>query len=165
MKIIDKNGKLFGKVNMLDLVIVLVIIIAGLFIVNKFSINGNDTTVTSSAKKQIYLVAEAYKQAPDVAESIVQGDTLVSQNKYQNGKIDYVNIRDNDYLSTTIDGKLVASKNPLLKTIEVGIKCQGNVNGPYIDSGGQELKVGLPYWIKTSKGQIRGFIKEIKIEE
>lgn len=163
MKIIDKNGKLFGKFNIIDLVLVLIIIMAVFFVINKFS--DNDTTVNSSTKKQIYLVAEAYKQAPNVVESIVEGDTLVAQNKYQNGTIDYVKIRDNDYLSTTSDGKLVASKNSLHKTIEVGIKCEGNINGPYIDSGGQELKVGLSYWIKTSKGQIRGFIKEIKIEE
>lgn len=164
MKIIDKNGKLFGKINVMDIIIVLLVIVIGVAVINKLNNKGSGTAI-SSAKKDIYIVAEAYSQAPDIAESIVEGEALVAQNKYQPGNIDYVDIRDDDYVATTKDGKLVAAKDSSRKTIEVGINCKANISGPYIDSGGQEIKVGLPYWIKTSNGQIKGLVKEVRLEQ
>ncbi|QUH30143.1 DUF4330 domain-containing protein [Vallitalea guaymasensis] len=164
MKIIDKNGKLFGKINIMDIIIILLVIVIVFAVYSKFNKNDSGTAV-SSTKQDIYIVAEAYSQVPEIAESIVEGETLVAQNKYQPGNIDYVEITDDDYVATTKDGKLVAAKDTSRKTIEVGIKCKANINGPYIDSGGQEIKVGLPYWIKTSNGQIKGVVKEIRLEQ
>ncbi|MCT4688604.1 DUF4330 domain-containing protein [Vallitalea sp.] len=163
MKIIDKNGKLFGKINIMDIIIILLVIVIGFAVYSKYK--KDSETVVSSTKKDIYIVAEAYSQAPEITESIVEGETLVAQNKYQSGNIDYVEITDDDYVTTTKDGKLIATKDTSRKRIEVGIKCKANINGPYIDSGGQEIKVGLPYWIKTSNGQIKGVVKEIRLEQ
>lgn len=163
MRIIDKNGKLFGKINIMDIIIILLVVLIGVTLYNK--LNNSGGSAAASTKQDIYIVAEAYGQAPDVVDSIKEGDTIVAQNKYQSGNIDYVDIRDDNYVTTTKEGKLIVQKKTEKKTIEVGINCKANVNGPYIDCGGQEIKVGLPYWIKTSKGQIRGLVKEIKLEQ
>ncbi|GKX30446.1 hypothetical protein SH1V18_29260 [Vallitalea longa] len=163
MRIVDKNGKLFGKINIMDIIIILLVILIGVTLYNKIY-NKGDSAV-SSTKQDIYIVAEAYGQAPDVVDSIKQGDKIVAQNIYQSGDIDYVDISDDNYVTTTNEGKLIVQKRTDKKTIEVGINCKANINGPYIDCGGQEIKVGKSYWIKTSKGQIRGFIKEIKLEQ
>ncbi len=162
----DKKGRLFGIINIMDLLIIL-IVVATLFVgYTKFIKKTPETpTGTGSNKKEIYIVAEAYRQDANVVASIKEGDTLVAQNKYQPGKIDYVEIRDNDYVATDKEGNLIAAKDSIEKTIEVGITCQANVSGPYIDSGGQMIKVGSIYWIKTSKGQISGFVKEIRLDE
>lgn len=163
MRIVDKNGKLFGIINIMDIIIILLVILIGVTFYNKLN-NKGDSSV-SSTKHEIYIVAEAHNQAPDITESIKKGDTLVAQNIYQNGEIDYVNITDDNYVTTTKEGKLILEKRTDKKKIEVGINCAANINGPYIESGGQEIKVGKSYWIKTSKGQIRGYIKEIKLEQ
>lgn len=166
MKLVDKKGRLFGIINLIDLLIILIVIAIGFVGYNRFIKKTDETTAGSgSNKKEIYLVAEAYRVEADIAASIQAGDQLVSQNKYQQGEIDYVEIRDNDYVATDKEGNLIAAKDPVEKTIEVGIICQANISGPYIDSGGQMIKVGSNYWIKTSKGQIQGYVKEIRLDE
>ncbi|MCT4542484.1 MAG: DUF4330 domain-containing protein [Vallitalea sp.] len=165
MKIVDKDGKLFGKINIMDIIIILLILVIIVTLANKLNNKDSNNIVTSSSNKEVYIVAEAYSQAPEIVKSIVKGDTLVAQNKYQSGSIDYVEVRDSDFLSTNKKGKLIREKDTSKKVIEVGIKCKANISGPYIDCGGQELKVGLPYWIKTKNGQIQGFIKDIKLEQ
>ncbi len=165
MKLMDKKGRLFGIVSIMDLLIIIVVIAIGFVGYTKFIKEPSGNSGAQSNKKEIYIVAEAYRQDANVVASIKEGDELVSKNKYQEGKIEYVEIRDNDYVATDKDGNLIAAKNPLEKTIEVGITCQANVSGPYIDSGNQEIKVGLGYYIKTSKGEIHGVVKEIRLDE
>lgn len=165
MKLLDKKGRLFGIINIMDLLIILVIITIGFVAYTKFIKKPDNAPVAQSNKKQITIVAEAYRQRPSIAASIKEGDTLVAQNKYQTGKILSVSIRDNDYVASDAEGNLIAQKDKAEKTIEVEISCEANVSGPYMDSGGQMLKIGYPYWIKTAEGQIKGFIKEIRLEE
>lgn len=45
---IDKNGKLFGKVSIIDIVIIIAVIVAGVFFVNKIGLFSNNTTITNS---------------------------------------------------------------------------------------------------------------------
>ncbi len=162
MKVVNKKGKLFGFINVIDLIIILGIVIIGVFLASR--LGNNNTTVTTSAKQKLYIVAEAYKKSPEVVEGFIVDDKIVSQNKYQDGTIDYVTITEANEIVTMADGELVAAKNPLLKDIEVGIRCLANVNGPYMDVGGQEIKVGLNYYIKTDKAEVHGTIKEIRFE-
>lgn len=160
---INKKGQLFGKINIIDLLICAVILSVIVFILGAKNNDEANVTVTPSNKKEIYIVAEAYNLNEEIAKSFIEGDKIVAQNRYQEGTIDQVTITEANYVGTTIDGDLVAQSSPLFKNIEVGISCTVNVNGPYMDIGGQEIKIGNSYWIKTDKAQVAGVIKEIGV--
>lgn len=51
---IDKNGKLFGKVNLIDLIIVLVLLALVIFAVFKFAVPSNDDSTDSRVKITLF---------------------------------------------------------------------------------------------------------------
>ena len=55
--IIDKNGKLFGKVNIIDLIIVLAVVILGVFVALNFT-GGEDAEVPAAQKAVIKFYSE-----------------------------------------------------------------------------------------------------------
>ena len=76
MKFIDKNGKLFGEISIIDLVIILCIILIGLFAFLKMSVNDN----ILFPDKEEYLVT--YKLS-NVKNSLV--DSFYLNDKVYNG--------------------------------------------------------------------------------
>ena len=48
---IDKNGKLFGKISIVDIIIILAIIVAGLFFVRRLGIFSPKSAITNSGDK------------------------------------------------------------------------------------------------------------------
>ncbi|MBE7020051.1 MAG: DUF4330 domain-containing protein [Ruminococcaceae bacterium] len=75
---IDEKGKLFGKVNIIDLVIILVIIAAVAFVGYKFLAPGMAGTDTQSVAEVKYYIEEV---SDFVADQIKVGDKLMDEGK------------------------------------------------------------------------------------
>ncbi len=69
---IDKNGKLFGKINLVDLIIVLIIIALAAFVAMKFLGNKNDGSNLTQIEMSFYsdeepqFVVDALKEGASV---------------------------------------------------------------------------------------------------
>lgn len=119
---------------------------------------------TPSESKAWTFVVEAENVLEEVAASVQVGDQLVAMNKYQAAYIEAVEVIP-DYSYEMIDDQLEKREKESRYRLRVTIQGDVNQYGPYVDLGGQELKVGLDYWIKTDHMHALGRIVDVISKE
>jgi len=129
-KVIDNNGRLFGKISVIDVLVILVVVVAALAIFTKRS--GGETPGA-----QVSLTPVSYditlRSVRDSAASCLQvGDTVYADGGYDIGKIVAIDMQDSMVISTLVDGKQVVApayeRYDVTVTIEVGCSIS---NGRY----------------------------------
>ena len=71
MKIVDEKGKLFGKINLIDLLVVIVLIAAVLFLAVRLT-KGSDGNPVNSSTKLTYTTWHSRPMLQRTMESIVR---------------------------------------------------------------------------------------------
>lgn len=166
MKIIDDKGKLFGIINVVDLVVlILVIAIAGGigYRVVSPKLNANNESPLSD-KKEIYVTLYSSLVVPEVAQSLKAGDKLVANNQFTNAEIVSVESKPADYVSTDADGNAVLSEHPLWQDITVVVKDTVNPSSVILKAGGQETRVGYSFILKTQTVETNCKIRGIELK-
>lgn len=144
MKIIDKNGRLFGKLNLIDLAVIVVLVVVAAALGMKLFGNDAVESVTSPDVKVTYQVV-----CEDVAEAVAEYCTanysgqLLSSGKLLNAYITGCEAKTNP--DDTID---------LYFTIEGTASYSGNT----YTMGSQEVRVGKEHLVKTSDIECDGII-------
>ncbi len=148
------------KINFIDVIIIIgvVVVIAGAFWY--FTKANGDTAVGSSNKVEITFVAEADNLQNDAVQQLKVGDILVSNGVFQDGKIQDIQISKSTEV-VAIDGELIEIEIEELSKITVTIQGKANKYGPYVDLGGQEIKAGSKYYIKTDTYEVFGYVVQI----
>ena len=144
MKIIDKNGRLFGKLNLIDLAVVLVIVVAVAALGMKLFGNDAVEAVTSPTVGITYeVVCEDVPQA--VADYCTENyaEQLLSSGKLLNAYI--------------IGCESVVSPDD---TIDLYFTIEGTASysGSTYALGSQEVRVGMDHLVKTSSIECEGVI-------
>ena len=85
MKLMDKNGRLFGKISVIDVVVVLVVLVmaAALYVKNT-SLSHTSTRVTNTP---ITYQVTAYNVRQYVADAIQEGDLVYDQDYSTGGTL------------------------------------------------------------------------------
>ena len=130
MKIIDKNGRLFGKISIIDVVVVLVVAVMALGLYVK----SNTKNITASTEDEVITYQVMVNAIPDyMAEALKEGDLVYEDGVYGDslGKVTDVEITEGDRLAGLPDGTLkmipVEGTVNMLVTIEGrGIVDEGN---------------------------------------
>lgn len=152
------------KINSIDvlvIVIIVAVIVAGYWYMHR---NEGSSTNIVSGKKTITFIAEADKVYPDVCKDIKIGDRMVAAGTYQDGQVVDVKVEDHQEV-TAKDGEIVIVNDPTMKRLIVTIEAKVNQYGPYIDFGGQKVKAGDSYWIKTEEVSAYGSVVKILDEK
>ncbi len=168
MKIINDKGKLFGIINPVDLVVVIIIlsIVVGVgyrFLSSKLNAGENSAL---SGEKEVYVTLYAQQQMPEVADAINKGDKLIANNQYTSAEV--VEIISNEPAATVSpnsDGKSVKSTHPLWRDLKIKIKDKINPSNPILKAGEQEIRVGYPYIFKTQTVEANSRITKIEFED
>lgn len=144
MKFIDKEAKLFGKINILDIAIVLVLLGAVVF----FFTRGGVPTIVGGGQgqTQTHVVRFfAHRLDPFVVEHIQLGDAVVVQgHEISLGRVTHINIMEGIEYHPNSEGVLTGS--PLGDTVTIEIESQlelpvGSIyNGLHI--GGNRYAIG-----------------------
>ena len=152
---IDEKGRLFGKINIVDLLVILVIIIAAAVLGIKFL--GPDSSVAINPKTThvTYQVLVESVQ-PAVYESIIDNNyvpsTLMASGEFLDGQVVAVESKPhttNATVSASGDMLMVSTDKELLDLIFT-IEC--NVVNPITtEIGPQEVRVGKSHIVKTDK--------------
>jgi len=162
MKILDKNGKLFGLVNIVDFLIaaaILLVIAGGYY---KFvSSKSGGAAEPKIVEATIFLPSVR----PQLAEVIKVGDRMVANNSYQQVTVKSVEIKPAFGVFTTADGKRVEAIDPYLKDIYVVVEGKTVIDGATINMGGQEIRIGRNYYVKSLTYEFEGTIIDVKIKE
>ena len=167
MKFIDEKGKLFGFINPVDLIVIVLIlaVVGGVgyrFISSKVNANGGSPL---SQEKDAYITVQASLQIPDVADSIKPGDKLVANNKYTTAEVVDVKVEPAAYVASNAEGKAVESKHPLWKDVTITIKDKVNPASVILKAADQEIRVGYPFIFKTQTVEANSKIRKIELKD
>jgi hypothetical protein len=143
MKIIDEKGRLFGKVNLIDLAVVVVLVAVIAAVGMKLFGNKAVEAVTSPAVSITYEVVceDVPKSVADYCQANV-GEQLLSSGKLLNAHI--VDCRAEE----------TAEGCDLYFTVEGTCNYAGNT----YSMGSQEVRVGMEHLVKTSSIECEGII-------
>lgn len=151
MKLIDEKGKLFGIINIVDLLVIVMVLSLILGIVVRFNsskLNANDKN-PAVQKEEIFVTLYSSLVVPEIADSLKVGDKLVANNVFTNAEIVSVDVKPAAYVSTNSYGEAVLSEHPLWKDITVVIKDTINPSSVILKAGNQEVRVGYSFILKT----------------
>lgn len=162
MKIINEKGKLFGIINPVDLIVLILILSIAGGVAYKFLFS--QTPVM--AEKEVYVTLYAQQQLQEVADSIKKGDKLVANNQYTNAEVvEVIDVKPAVTVSPNYEGKSVESEHPLWKDIKIMIKDKINPASLPLKAGGQEIRVGYPYIFKTQTVEANSRITKIEFKD
>jgi hypothetical protein len=164
MQIINEKGKLFGLINVLDLVF-LIVIALGLVIGYKY-ISGS---AMAGYQSNVYFEVELKSVKQEFADKIQIGDEIKDSIKdYYLGKVS--NKRVVKEVSVNWDSnaqKFVESESPEDVTVYIEVLCNGTVNDEdgFIYAESQPVSVGKEMFIKGKGYAHAGYITLVKVDE
>ena len=174
--IMDKKGKLFGKVSIVDLFVVLAVIVGviGVFM-TKAKLDKSDVQadasqmlIQSSAEKDILEIKLKIKEVRDVTrDAIVVGDTVyMVQTEKVLGVISRVESEPAVRNVESDDGTVYSAVVPERYDVTIVVETSGKQkeDGFYTDSN-QKLLFGKEMEIKTSTIQTSPKVDEISVKK
>ncbi|MBU5313897.1 DUF4330 domain-containing protein [Tissierella carlieri] len=152
------------KWNWIDTTITIIILLAVIVFLNRGKIIKKSKDVVTAGGKNIVITVEASELTEEMVTDLKIGDQLFSQNNLQKGFVEEINIDPKVKSIVGEDGKMATYEDAEEVTVTVKIKAEVASSGPYMDLGGQEIKVGLPMIMKTTTVEFPGTIKHIEVK-
>ncbi|WP_273322459.1 DUF4330 domain-containing protein [Vallitalea guaymasensis] len=165
MKLLDKQGKLFGKIHLVDTIFIILIIILVISVIKR-SASGNVKVFNGNSHKvKVELTVETYAYREEYLQSLNVGDEIAEDKKYLDGKITDINIIDDQIALTDNNGDVIIGAHPFKKKGRIIIEVQADKNGNSIKMGKQELVVGSNLFLTTEKSDLSTKIMNIEVIE
>ena len=159
-----KDGKVFGKINVVDLCVILVIVLLIIGAVIKF---GNFNSKTEETTNQIIEYKFEIKNVREYTlNALASGDKVYdSQTGIEIGKITNVEYTSAKTYEGLVTGEIVLVENPYKCDIVVTIETPGTVEtDAYYANKTIELKVNSTKIIETKYTKTSGTISDIKVK-
>ena len=148
MTIIDNEGRLFSKINLLDAILVLFLCLMlawlGIKLVNRYT--------TVKEYDQYLIKVKAPNLEETIAQSIKKGDIITTPNGAYFGVIlDEPAISPTSVYVTTPEGVLVSRTQPKLKDVVFTLQVRVPKGSAVIRYGNQTMKSGATGFIETAR--------------
>lgn len=164
MKIIDRNGRLFGKISIIDLIVVAVVIVMAFALYVKT--NHNEITSTSTPDSTITYQMLVRGVRTYVADAVQVGDKVYDQDRNSGGGslgvITNIEIRPGGRLAEFNDGTIAAA--PVEDGVDMLLTIQGSgliSEGRYLLNRVYDLGVNSSRNYCTMYAQFTGSIYSI----
>ncbi|HPU35821.1 MAG TPA: DUF4330 domain-containing protein [Bacillota bacterium] len=159
MRVIDEKGKLFGLINIVDLLVLLAIllVIGGA----AYKIKGQKG---SDAVRTVRATVLATALRPEMLTGIKVGDRMVSGSSFTDVVIKEIDIRPAYMITTDSQGRRVEAYDPYLKDLIVVVEGKTVISGGVINLGGQEIRSSKDYYIKSLTYDFKGMILDVVVE-
>ena len=153
---IDEKGRLFGKINIVDLLVILVILIGAAVVAVKFLGPGSTAAINPAKTHVTYQVLVEGVQ-PEVYENIQEHipGTLMASGEFLDGQVTAVTATPHaSEASVSASGEmlLVPVDSDLLDLVFT-IECNV-VNPVTTEIGPQEVRIGKTHIVKTDKFEL-----------
>jgi len=161
--IIDKKGKLFGKINIIDLLVILVIIF---FAFNAFSTT-NEIENQEITESENALMTLEFEEVHSNFLNVVEIGDLVrdSVRGFVLGEIVEVHSESYKEMVTTTDGKVEYKEIPGKYNIQVILEIQGVFDGNGVLVESKRYYIGSETRIKTEDYVTDAFVLDITKNE
>ena len=159
MKVLDEKGKLFGLINIIDLLVifvVLVLIAGGIWYVTK-----DDPAEVVGPTKAHFIKIKCAGVDEGVADYIDVGANLYYGKGFTEETITAVEVVPAKIDVIEDDGTIVVAEHPELKDIYVTVKIFEKPNDPMLWIGQLHATVGKELVLKTQYIELPGVITEI----
>ncbi len=165
MKIINEKGKLFGLINVVDLLV----LIAAIAIVGGIGWKLFAAPVAEAVSPQVEMtsVMRIRGATPFMVSELARNDQtgkkLVSGNDFVDATIDHMEIQDYIQQVTTADGRIVNALDPSKKDVVVIVKSKVTKGTPTPKIGTQEVRAGRTFILKTDDFETTANIDSVDI--
>jgi hypothetical protein len=148
MALIDDKGKVFGKINLIDLTLVLGIVIAVAIAFVFLTKQGKVVTIKEDKTIQYTMLVKAIR--PEVAKFIKKGDIVKKQlTKNPIGTVKDIEISPARVLIDTDEGKRIVTTSPVEVDASITIETKGRTGADIISTGNEVLNAGDRFNIIT----------------
>jgi len=161
MKFIDERGRLFGKVNLIDFLLLAVIVFVILGVAAR--IFAPVIQQATSPTVDVVMTARARARTPAEAENIqahIPGQLLTGNTLVANAYVTGVEVMPHQGAISTADGRFVWATDPyridLVFTIEAKVS-----RGDVLRIGTQEIRIAIGHWVKTTMFEFSANIESI----
>jgi len=162
MALIDGKGRLFGKINIIDLLIVLLVIAiaGGVYLV---FFGGSDKQVVETSK--VIYDFEITNVNKDFVDAINMGDFIRDSTRGNElGTVVSKAPRKATMLNEDlINGRYIIAEVPDAYDVVITIEADADITPANIIVGGAEIKVGKKFFIKGKGYANQGFVTKITL--
>jgi hypothetical protein len=157
----DRNGKIKGKFNVIDLLVILLLIAVVIGICVRFG--SKVTTAVKSDEEFEYVVKLDSVRQYTIDALEKKGKLSDKKATVDLGEIVSVESEPAEFLSETADGRMVYAEQPERYTVYVTIKTRGKESdNSYITADSNELSVGRTTEIYSKYVHTSGQIMSVK---
>ena len=152
MKIIDEKGRLFGKINLIDLLVI--VLLAAVLLAVVWKVVGSKAAASVSDNKHEITFTVLFEDQP--AEVAAFAETQIGAQLVNNSKL----------ISAEITGCEAVSSIRTLGHMDlaVTVKATASFSGNVWNVGSQEVRVGYEYILKTSEFELTGIISDLEAD-
>lgn len=168
MKLIDEKGKLFGKVNVVDLIVFLIVVgvvCAVTYRLTSSRVNVGGGNPVTTDEQYCYVTLYSSLVVPEISQSLNVGDKLVANSKYTDAEIVSIDEKPAAYVATNSEGEAVLSEHPIWKDLTVVVKEKVDPTSVILKVGNQEARVGYSYILKTQTVETNCKIRGIEFKD
>lgn len=161
MALIDKKGRLFGLINVIDLLVIILVMV----VVARFAIKANQKPLANVEKKlEVVLLV---KDVRDATANVIKEGDIVRETKTNNllGSVTKVEVKPAETLVNTADGRILKVQHPVLKDVYITLEGTGTVGENAIVLGGTEIRIGTTLQVKTNIYSVASTVMEIKVKD
>ena len=128
-KIIDEHGRVFGKVSIIDFLVILIVVVIGAALYVKFNVL-DATSVTAKTDSIIYSISVNGVRSYSV-DGFKIGDAVYDKNSSGGnavGTITDIKVTDAKKAAVTLDGKIVLGNYVGCYDISLTVKANGTIS-------------------------------------
>ena len=160
--IIDKKGKLFGKISIIDLAVILLVIVMAIGIYLR--LGGSAADLVKETKSFTYTVKVENVREYTVDMLNKKGKITDKKNEKVIGEIVDVEKQDSNFQSVTNDGRVVYTPIPERYNCIVTIRAEGKESADsYFTADNTELSVGKTFEIYSKYVKTSGSVTDITV--
>lgn len=151
-----------NKWNWIDTSIVIILVLGIIVFMNRDKLR-QTVDEDGSTREDVRIIFEAKGLNEDVLENLNIGDQYYYQNSLEEAYVEDYLVSPQMKDAVGPDGQVREIELAERVNLQLELSAEVDKTGPYMSLGGQELKVGLDFIMKTENIELRGRIKHIEV--
>lgn len=164
MKWIDRNGRIFEKISILDLLVVFVLIVLIFFASLKIRNKDISQVREGDAEKTLKWVVEV-EGRKGLSETVKVGDRIGDMKQYLNATVVSVSTEDLMETNWSADGRKVESVHPLKERVFIEVEGTLPYQSYSYKLGKQEIRYGQAIFLESDAYRLAGKIISIEVAQ
>ncbi len=154
-RIIDERGRIFGKVNVVDILVFLVIVAVIVFAITRLT-GSSSQKVPVSVQYKVEQVREATVDA--ITATVEAGGRVTDEAGTVLGEVVNIEVSPTVEEYMTPQGELKEFESPIFKDILITVSGQATVTGRTARIGSVQLRVGKPVTLIGHRYEVKSTI-------